>query len=143
MYRVLMPVDDNEARARSQAEFVASLPAASDSIEVLVQFVFHGETSELPDDFHPRAGADRILSVRRAVEYFDRNGIDHVVVEGSGDTADDILTKAATEEVDHIVLGGRKRSPAGKVLFGSVAQSVMLNTELPVTVTGGTPSDHA
>lgn len=38
------------------------------------------------------------------------------------------------EEVDarYLVVGGRKRSPIGKALFGSVTQSLLLNVDQPV-----------
>lgn len=136
MYRVLMPVDADEDRALTQAKHVASLPDASNSVEVILQFVFHGESGDLPDDFRGQVTAERIPSVRRTEEYLEAQGIAFSVVEGSGDTADDIIRQAEEEDVDVIVLGGRKRSAAGKVLFGSVAQSVLLNTNRAVTVTG-------
>ena len=135
MYRVLMPVDTDEQRALAQAEHVANLPTDGDSLEVLLLFVFQ-EGTELPDDIEGTRTAGRVGSVRRAQEYLDEHNIDVSIREDSGDTAQDIVSIAETEGVDVIVLGGRKRSPAGKVLFGSVSQAVLLNAKRPVTITG-------
>lgn len=137
MYRVLLPIDANEERARAQVDFVSDLPGAPEEVEVLVQFVFHGEGRDMPEGLSAQASVERVPSVRLASELLESNGATFSILEGSGDTAEDILDKAADHDVDHIVLGGRKRSPAGKILFGSVAQSVLLNTDLPVTITGG------
>ena len=54
-----------------------------------------------------------------------------------GREADAILDVARSEGVDHIFLGGRKRSPTGKALFGDVAQTVLLSFDGPVTVVMG------
>lgn len=44
------------------------------------------------------------------------------------------LVELADEvDADMVVLGGRDRSPAGKALFGSTAQEVMLESSCPVT----------
>jgi len=47
-----------------------------------------------------------------------------------------IVEAAQEHDVDVIFLAGRKRSPAGKVLFGSVTQGVALSTERPVQICG-------
>lgn len=49
-----------------------------------------------------------------------------------GDPADEIVGYAHERDARYIVVAGRKRSPVGKALFGSVVQSVLLNAECPV-----------
>jgi nucleotide-binding universal stress UspA family protein len=51
-----------------------------------------------------------------------------------GREADAILDVAAQEDVDHVFMTGRRRSPAGKALFGDVAQTILLRFDGPVTL---------
>jgi len=136
MYRVLVPVDDDVDRALAQARYVTDLPAADEEVEAILLFVFTGDADDLPSDLQQFKTADRIQSVRRAREHLEDAGVEVQVRDDSGDTTDDILDEAEVSDVDAIVLGGRKRSPAGKAIFGSVTQSVILNTDRPVVVTG-------
>lgn len=136
MYHVLMPVDDDEQRALTQAEFVTGLPHASDSVEVTVLFVFHGEIEEMPDDLKQFGSAQRVGSVRRAVDHLETHDVEVEIREDSGDSAEDIIRAAEDEDVDLIALGGRKRSPTAKALFGSVSHSVLRDTDRPVVITG-------
>ncbi|MEM2726956.1 MAG: universal stress protein [Archaeoglobaceae archaeon] len=48
------------------------------------------------------------------------------------EAAEDIIEFADEVKASIIVIGVRKRRPAGKVLFGSVAQEVILNSSQPV-----------
>lgn len=54
-----------------------------------------------------------------------------------GDPADEIVYYAAETGARYVVVGPRKRSAAGKALFGSVAQSILLNSDVPVVTTIG------
>ncbi len=49
-----------------------------------------------------------------------------------GDPAEEILKYVANEDAAYLTIGGRKRSKVGKVLFGSVTQSILLAAEVPV-----------
>lgn len=66
----------------------------------------------------------------------DRN----VVAKGRvGNPADETVNEARALDARFVVVGGRKRSPVGKAVFGSVSQSVILNAEHPiVTIPRGT-----
>lgn len=137
MYRTLIPVDDSEQRALAQAKYVASLPDAPGEVEGILLHIFTGDGE---GDGFPRT-ATRVASVRRAQEHLEERGVDVTVVEDSQETVDNILRHADEHDVDSIVLGGRKRSPTGKALFGSVTQSVILNSTRPVVVVGSQLED--
>ena len=49
-----------------------------------------------------------------------------------GEEAARIVQYVSKVEADYVVIGGRKRSPVGKAMFGSVSQSVLLNADCPV-----------
>jgi nucleotide-binding universal stress UspA family protein len=51
-----------------------------------------------------------------------------------GDAKGEIVDYAAEQNARYIVVAGRKRSPAGKTVFGSVAQSIILNSKCPTVV---------
>jgi len=131
MYQVLLPVDESESRALAQADYVAGLPGEGEAVKATLLYVF---TDDTPSDV-PRS-VMRVTSVRRASERLEAAGVDVTVLEDSVQTVENILRHADEIDADTIVLGGRKRSPAGKAIFGSVTQSVIRNTERPVVVTG-------
>lgn len=49
-----------------------------------------------------------------------------------GDPADEIVAYAADVDARYVVVSPQQRSQTGKILFGSVAQSVLLNADCPV-----------
>lgn len=63
------------------------------------------------------------------------DGTEFESVGAVGDTSTRVLEAARELECDHIFIAGRKRSPSGKAIFGDAAQRVILNSDVPVTVT--------
>ena len=56
------------------------------------------------------------------------------LVTAQGDLGDALLRLVAAVDADLLVIGARRRSPVGKALLGSVAQTVILEANLPVLV---------
>lgn len=62
-------------------------------------------------------------------------GYDPEVVEPVGrvgEPTEEILSVAAELDARYVVVGGRRRSPVGKALFGSTTQEVLLESDRPV-----------
>ncbi len=125
MFRVLLGIDADEDRAATQAKLVASLPAAAEEVTAVVTHVFQ--------DNPEGASVQQLAAVRRAVEVLEDAGVDHRHHEASGQPAREIIAAADEIDADMICLSGRKRTPTGKVVFGSVTQEVILGTDRPVT----------
>jgi len=136
IYHVLVPVDTDEDRARAAAEAVTTLPGNRETITATVLHIFEPfrETSEglitESDDIFEHA--DLPESVDIAVEILAAEGIETAVRKEYGDPSDEILAAADDVDADSIVMSGRRRSPTGKIIFGSISQSVLLNADRPV-----------
>jgi nucleotide-binding universal stress UspA family protein len=129
MFTFVIGIDTNIERARAQAEAVASLPLDTGDVEAVLVHSF----SENPEG----GTIEQVKPVRIARERLEAAGIE-VTPEGyGGDAARAILNVADEYDADQIVVAGRKRTPTGKVLFGSVTQSVILDTDRPVLVCSG------
>lgn len=136
--RVVLPVDMDDERAVAAAKAVTSIPQAAESVHVTVLNVqqvvdVRGEGGRVqsgqwydPEDFPP--------SVDVAVDILESAGVAVETRRAHADPAEAIIEIAEEIDADRIVMAGRKRTPVGKVLFGSVTQSVLLTAETPVTV---------
>lgn len=133
MYHVVLAVGDDEDRALDQAAFVAALPQAAEEVIAHVVHTLHGEEREAPEEMRR---ADRVVSVRRALEHLEQRNVTANAQDISEPIADSIIDLADELDADLIVVGGRKRSPTAKAVLGSVTQQVILNTNRAVTVAG-------
>lgn len=138
MYRVLIPVGEHTDRALAAAEAVSALPNAADAVSAVVVNVFEefevtGEAGTVnSEDVWDETAYP--ASVDAVVDHLEAAGVTTATRREHGDVTKQILAVADEIDADAIVMGGRKRSPTGKVLFGSTTQSVMLSAERPVTV---------
>ena len=123
MYTVVMGTGIDSGRTLRKARAIVELPAAADSLAVVL--VCAGDRAN-PSD---------------AVTFFAKHGIDTTVETVDGDPPTALVTVAVDHDADLVCVGGRTRSPAGKAQLRSGAQSVIVNADRPVLV-AGEPGDH-
>ncbi|WP_418286110.1 universal stress protein [Halorubrum sp. DTA46] len=125
MYDVLVGIDNaDDRRAVAQADAIADLPTSADEVTAHLCYVFR--------DNPEGASVNQLSAVRRARERLEEAGVTCVHYEASGDPADELLSAAEDIAADAICVSGRKRSPTGKAVFGSVTQDVILGSDRPV-----------
>lgn len=126
-YEIILAIDSNEQRGRAQARTITEMPLNRDSLHATLLHAF-------TDTHEPGVSARKVVSVRRAAELLDDHDIETSYYDADGDPTTAIENAVAERDADLLVVAGRKRSPAGKVLFGSVTQNVILDLDCPVLV---------
>lgn len=156
MYRVLLPVAAETARARAQIESVLELPQADSAVFVDVLHVHDdvstpdaewaagGFTETYEEEMDELRELQRLPdSVAAVVDALEEGDLEFAVHEATGEPAELIRSYADERNSDVIVVGVGKRSPVGKALFGSVAQAVILESDRPVTVVPESAGDSS
>ena len=134
MYEILLPITTDSARTIRQLAAVEDLPLQRDEVEVTPLYVFEELDSDLGGVVSTKEYSDVPETMSRATDRLTELGIENNPIVSEGDPKDLIVSIADERDVDHILVTGHRRSPAGKVLFGSVAQAVVINSKVPVTV---------
>jgi nucleotide-binding universal stress UspA family protein len=147
MERALAVVEAKEATKDLVAE-AGKLATGVDAELLLLHVTTEDEFQERRSTLENVAGLDSEYNVdnaRSGAERFARKVGIEVLEDDSeftamgriGDPQEAILNTANQEDVDHIFIHGKQRSPTGKAVFGDTAQAIILNFDGPVTVTTG------
>lgn len=114
------------AHVISQSEYEDEVQSYQDAISQLGLDV-------RDQDLSPETLAKETDLVGELLERLNDAGIDVETRAALGDEADEIIRIAKDVRSDVLIVGGRKRSPTGKAVFGSTAQEVLLTAPCPVT----------
>jgi nucleotide-binding universal stress UspA family protein len=145
---VLLAVGPNDADRIDQLARTVTDIASPAGADVVIAHVFTDEEFETVVDrlqfesvgeADPDEVADRHTTVRDLRSQLEDAGLSTSVRGAVGDHGEEIVELAKHSDADLVVVGGRKRSPTGKAVFGSTAQEVMLTAPCPVTFVRG---DH-
>lgn len=144
MDTILLPVTSHTGWARDVAAAAAETEAGTETEAVVMHLFEDGEIETTRSNLGYPADEpltlDELAARKRGVsvtaDILEDAGID-VQIRGHdvGDKpANKIISAAERENADRIYLYSRKRSPAGKAVFGSTIQQVLLNASCPVVV---------
>ncbi|MFB6311598.1 MAG: universal stress protein [Salinirussus sp.] len=137
--------DEKEARIERLAEVIREYHDAAAPEFVLLHVFGEEERDDLvrqldfdqPADADADAVARRHAVTRKLGGLLDDAGVTYTVRgEIDDDTADAVVRIADEVGADRIITLGRTRTPAGKVVFGSVSQQILLHAHCPVTYVG-------
>ena len=137
---IVAPVKGTDGSARIVEEGRELADAFDDPLVVLHvmsddEFESRGETQ--PNYSVDKAENNAAQTAAGAVSDAGVAAADVTTVGRIGDATDQIVVEANKRDARYIVIGGRKRSPTGKAVFGSVTQSVTLSADRPVVIVIG------
>lgn len=135
---VVVAAVDRSEHARNVVAEAESLAKAFDDTVHVVHVMTQSEFLQLQSDSIEETNkpVDMTRVRNHAKEHAEEAARDisvpHESVGLVGGAKEEILRYTDENDTRYVVIGTAKRSPTGKALFGSVAQSILLGSECPV-----------
>lgn len=126
MTRLLIGTDGTDT-SEALLGYLEDAVDADDAVYVLNSQV-GGEESDVAD---VEAGEEAIEALEAGLAGTGAEVTARQLVRGN-EPVEDLLAVAEDWDADEYVIGIRKRSPVGKVVFGSTAQNLLLEADRPV-----------
>lgn len=143
MQTVLIPVTSHDRWSRAVAAVAADVEDKAETRAAVVYRFSEAElesTAEHLDTTAEAADIDELAArksgVNEVIERLEQAGIECAAhgVEATDTDGEATLSAIASVDADRIYMYSRKRTPAGKAIFGSSLQHVLINATVPVVV---------
>ena len=125
---VLLAYDGSEPSDAALDLAVAQF--APDRITALYVFDPEDAAGDDPEESARERASEVLPAVRARVD----DAVEVETVHAVGSPAEEIVAYAEDHEVDHVVLGSHGRQGMSRLLLGSVAETVVRGSPVPVTV---------
>lgn len=125
--KIMVCLDESEVSQKALDLAISHAQAFDAQIEI-VTTMEKGTEDEQPDIRHAEDRLEKTKSV------FDDAGIScntHLLIRGLS-PGKDLVEFATDNGIDEIIIGVRRKSKVGKLVFGSTAQYVILKAHCPV-----------
>jgi nucleotide-binding universal stress UspA family protein len=130
MYHVVVGVAPEDDQVGDKVSAITGLPGATEAVRATVVHFHEGDgpVAEVP-------------VVAETLELLAEAGVASEVYDTDRENAPQGLVEVAEElEADLVCIGGRHRSPAGKLQLKTGAQEILLRAPVPVLVAGDVES---
>jgi nucleotide-binding universal stress UspA family protein len=137
--RILVPFDGSPLSERALDRAVTKYPDAEVTVLYVidpVEAVYEAELKGLPEarTWHERASEWAEDRCADAAERAARHGCDVTTAVETGPPARTILEYVDAHDVEHVIMGSHGRSGVPRLVFGSVAERVVRQSPVPVTI---------
>lgn len=126
MYHVVLGIAPDDDQIRDKVSAITDIPQAPESVRVTLVHFHEGDSP-----------VEEVPTVAEAMDLLEAADIESEVYNSNRDDAASGLIEAAEElQADVLCIGGRHRSPAGKLQMKTGSRKVVLQAECPVLVAG-------
>ena len=135
--RILVPVDGSEQATEALSYALAEFPDAEIGVINVIDPIDVGYTSTVgmpgySEEWYEESKENANALFEEARELADEHGVTLTTKTEVGQPAQTIVDYA--EEFDQIIMGSHGRSGVSRILLGSVAETVVRRSSVPVTV---------
>ncbi|WP_458188001.1 universal stress protein [Haladaptatus sp. NG-WS-4] len=137
--RILVPIDGSEQSDEALEHVLTEFQDADVTIINVIDPIDVGYTSTVgmpghSEEWYEESKANAESLFESAQEIADEYGVTLTTTTELGRPSQTIVEFAEENDFDHIVMGSHGRSGVSRILLGSVAETVVRRSPMPVTV---------